>query len=69
MVAREIASQPRENLRLSGQTAKGTRVKNAGAVACKGRAVGMVRLGMHPGRKGAFAIDSDASRQRIIQFC
>jgi hypothetical protein len=45
VVRRGVAGQAREDLRLAGQAAKGARVQNAGAVAGKGRAVGVRRLG------------------------
>lgn len=68
MIARKIVRQTREDLGLSGQTAKGAGMENTGAVAGKRRAIWMGRLRMYTGREGTVAVDGNVSRKRIIQF-
>ena len=68
MVAGEIARQAREDLGFSRQAAKGARMEDAGAVARKGSAIRMGRLGMHADGEGTAVLDGDVARQRIIEF-
>ena len=64
VVRRGVAGQPREDLRLAGKTAKGARVQDAGAVAGKGRAVGVRRLGVRAAAQLAVGADGNPRRQR-----
>src|ERR1039458_4593926 len=61
---RGVASQSREDLRLAGQAAKSARVQNAGAVAGKGRAVGVRRLGVRAAAQLAVSADGNPNGQR-----
>jgi hypothetical protein len=62
MIARRKAGQTSENLRLACQSAKGSRVQNAGAVPRKRGAIQVGRFRMHPLREGAFRIDGNSWR-------
>src|ERR1039457_2897309 len=64
VVRRGAASQSREDLRLAGQAAKSARVQDAGAVASKGRAVGVRRLGVRAAAQLTVGADGNPRRQR-----
>ena len=46
VIAREVAGESREDLGLSGETAEGARMQDAGAVASERGSVGMVAFGI-----------------------
>ena len=66
VVSGRVAGQTGKDLGLAGEAAEGARVKDAGGVAGKGRAVGMGRLGVGAAGEAAVRVAADgyARRQR-----
>jgi hypothetical protein len=63
VIARQTFSQPRENLRLSSQAAKRSRMQNAGCVSRKWGTVGVRRLSMRTPSELAALVNGDSRRQ------
>ena len=63
VIARVVAGKSREDLGLSGKTAEGARMQDAGTVASEGGPVGMFRVGVLPRRELSLALHSDIRGQ------